>query len=84
MTYGIEYERRAFKYLQGIPQPDQRRVTDRIAELGMDPRGPNVEKLRGVPGFRVRQGNYWIIFTIDDGASVVTITKIGQRGDVYR
>ena len=80
----IDYEPRAFKFLKKIPPPDRARVTDRIATLEADPRPPGSIKLEGMRNaWRIRQGDYRIIYRIDDEAGVVTITKIGQRGDVY-
>lgn len=80
----IDYERRAFKYLSKIPPPDQQRVTDRIATLEDDPRPAGSVKLEGMRNaWRIRQGDYRIVYWIDDAAGIVTITKIGQRGDVY-
>ncbi len=81
----IDFEPRALKALRKVHQPDQARIVNRIGSLAADPRPANGTKLVGLEdAWRVRQGDYRIIYTIDDAAGVITITKIGQRGDVYR
>ena len=82
--YQIEIEPKVLKEVAAIPTPDIHRVRDRTRSLAEDPRPAGCEKLAGTDGFRVRQGNYRIVYRIDDAAHVVTITRVGPRGDVYR
>ena len=64
---------------------DRQRIIERIQALATDPRAQSSEKLAGYTDrYRVRQGNYRIIYLIDDGRHEVTIFKIGHRKDVYR
>ena len=64
---------------------DRRRVVERIQMLSVDPRAEGTEKLAGYADrYRVRQGQYRIIYLIDDKRHEVTIFKIGHRKDVYR
>ena len=64
---------------------DRRRLVARIAALGADPRPHGSEKLAGYDNrYRVRQGNYRIVYLIDDVRRDVTIFKVGHRRDVYR
>ena len=64
---------------------DRRRVIERIQTLGVDPRAEGSEKLAGYTDrYRVRQGQYRIIYLIDDKVHEVTIFKVGHRKDVYR
>jgi mRNA interferase RelE/StbE len=64
---------------------DRQRVVQRIQQLAADPRAPGSEKLAGYADrYRVRQGQYRIIYLIDDGRREVTIFKAGHRKDVYR
>jgi len=64
---------------------DRRRVIERIQTLGFDPRAEGSEKLAGYTDrYRVRQGQYRIIYLIDDKVHEVTIFKVGHRKDVYR
>ena len=85
MSYKVELEAEAAKALTKIPPPDQGRIYDRAMALADDPRPAGCEKLKGfTDAYRVRQGNYRIVYTIDDVLTIVTITRIAQRGQVYR
>lgn len=78
-------EPQAVEQLARIPNPDKRRIGRRIERLAEDPRPSGCEKLDGqVDAYRIRQGSYRIVYWIDDSVRIVTITKIGQRGSVYR
>ena len=60
-------------------------MVERIAAPGKDPRPHGSEKLAGYNDrYRVRQGNFRIVYLVDDGRSEVTIFKVGHRKDVYR
>ncbi len=83
-SYSLFLKRSAAKELEAVPAKDRRRIVGRIEALAADPRPPGVQKLSGAEKYRVRQGNYRILFTIDDAERRVVIVKIGQRGDVYR
>lgn len=64
---------------------DRQRIVERIQSLAADPRLPGSEKLAGYADrYRVRQGNYRIVYLIDDARHEVTIFKIGHRKEVYR
>jgi mRNA interferase RelE/StbE len=64
---------------------DRRRIVDRIGVLATKPRPNGVEKLAGYDDrYRVRQGNYRIVYLIDDSRLEVTVFKVGHRRDVYR
>lgn len=64
---------------------DRQRVVERIQSLAADPRAHGSEKLAGYADrYRIRQGQYRIIYLIDDERREVTIFKIGHRKDVYR
>ena len=64
---------------------DRQRIVGRIQSLASEPRTPGCEKLAGSTAlFRVRQGEYRVIYTIDDLNHVVVIVKVGHRREVYR
>ena len=64
---------------------DRERLVSRIQSLATNPRPHGSEKLAGYADrYRVRQGNFRIVYLIDDEASAVTIFKVGHRKDVYR
>lgn len=83
-SYKLQIKPSAAKELESLPKPDRLRVIERIRRLADDPRGPGTEKLSGAEKYRVRQGNYRIIFMIEDRIITVIILKIGDRKEVYR
>ena len=83
-SYSLFLKRSATKELEAVAAKDRRRIVDRIRSLATEPRPPGVEKLSGADKYRVRQGDYRILYTIDDVTSAVVVVKIGHRGDVYR
>lgn len=68
----------------GIPKPDQLRIVGVIDLLGDNPLPPKALKLRGREGYRIRVGDYRILYTFDGKVMTVLIIKIGHRKDVYR
>ena len=83
MSYQVEIKKAAQKALKKIPDPDYSRVKAAIYALAEDPRPPGYIKLKGRDGYRIRQGNYRIIYEIQDGALLVTVVTLGHRKDVY-
>ncbi len=64
---------------------DRQRIVGRIRTLATEPRPSGCEKLAGpAPLFRIRQGHYRVIYTIDDVNRAVEVVKVGHRRDVYR
>jgi mRNA interferase RelE/StbE len=85
MPYRIEVKRSAAKEIRAITRKqDRERVVERIAALAEDPRPPGCTKLSGREAYRVRQGEYRIVYTVEDDALVVEVVKVGHRRDVYR
>ncbi|MDH6237120.1 type II toxin-antitoxin system RelE/ParE family toxin [Cryobacterium sp. CG_9.6] len=82
-TYRIEVRPAALKALRSIHPTEQARIRGAIALLGEDPRPPGAKALQGRPGFRVRVGNYRIIYTLDEGVLLVVVVTLGHRSDVY-
>ena len=83
-SYKLLIKRSAAKELERLTLQDRRRISARIQALGADPRPPGGEKLSGEEKYRVRQGDYRVLYVIDDGAQTVTVVSIGHRRDVYR
>ena len=83
-SYKIVFKQSVVKDLRSIPTEDIRRILERIDGLADEPRPVGVEKLSGDEKYRIRQGNYRILYTIDDDVIIVTIVKVGHRRDVYR
>ena len=82
--YAIEISAHVAKYLVGIPKPDQLRIVCVIDLLGDNTLPPKALKLRGREGYRIRVGDYRILYTFDGKVMTVLIIKIGHRKDGYR
>lgn len=72
------------KDLASIPKADLQRIVHRIGTLAVDPRPPGYERLTGEERYRIRQGNYRIIYSIQDFELTVWVVKVGHRREVYR
>ena len=83
-SYKIVFRESITKDLRAIPNKDVARILRRIDELAHDPRPPGSEKLTGEEKYRIRQGNYRVLYTIEDEIVTVTVVKIGHRRNVYR
>ena len=81
--YEIVFKRSVYKDLKAIPKSDIARILKRIDALADDPRGTGCEKLSGQEKCRVRQGVYRIVYEIEDDRLIVTVVKVGHRGQVY-
>jgi mRNA interferase RelE/StbE len=84
-VYAVELLPSAARELAKIGRPIQHRIAGRIDRLSLEPRGGGAIKLRG-PGelWRVRVGDYRIVYRIEDERLVVLIIRIGHRREVYR
>ena len=83
-SYSLEIKRSAAKELEQLPRKDRGRVIARIRALADDPRPAGVEKLSGQERYRVRQGNYRILYEIHGEVLRIIVVKLGHRRDVYR
>ncbi|MEW6314156.1 MAG: type II toxin-antitoxin system RelE/ParE family toxin [Pseudomonadota bacterium] len=86
MSYTVVIKRQAQKKLQSLTRPDRYRIAEKIELLGDDPDSPelDVKKLEGAPYWRMRVGNWRVIFDRQDEVRIIAIEKIGARGDVYK
>jgi mRNA interferase RelE/StbE len=80
--YSLFFRESVRKDLDSIPKSDLQRIMARIASLADNPRPPGSEKLSGEEKYRVRQGNYRIIYAIEDSRLIVMIVKVGHRREV--
>ncbi len=83
-SYRLLIKPSAADELEALPRKERARIVARIRRLAPDPRPPGSEKLSGEEKYRVRQGNYRILYSVDDGGASVVVVKIGHRRDVYR
>ena len=84
MSYSVFILPRAKKEFSALPKPEYEKVKQAMLALDTNPRPANCSKLTGRDGWRIRVGNYRLIYTIDDKARIVTVLHIGHRRDVYR
>ena len=84
MTYRIEVTRTALKSLRRIDAADLPRLRGAIALLAEDPRPPASRPLRGRDGWRLRVGDYRILYTIHDEAVLIVIVQVAHRSAAYR
>ncbi|NBY59180.1 MAG: type II toxin-antitoxin system RelE/ParE family toxin [Synechococcaceae bacterium LLD_019] len=84
--YSLTIKPSAAKELQGITdKATLTRLIERIKSLSTQPRPSGSEKLAGRSSlYRVRQGNYRVIYSVDDQSRIVDVVKVGHRRDVYR
>jgi len=83
--YRILIKPSAVKEIEAIsPKKDRQRIVGRISKLADNPRPPGCEKLSGQEKYRIRQGRYRIVYSIEDQDLIVHVVKVGHRKDVYR
>ena len=83
-SYSLYIKPSAGKELEALPAKDRQRIVARLQALADEPRPAGYEKLSGDEKYRVRQGPYRVLYTVDDGAREVVVVKIGPRREVYR
>jgi mRNA interferase RelE/StbE len=83
-AYKIFFKKSVQKDLSFLPKNDLKKILSRIQNLGEDPRPAGCEKLTGQERYRLRQGRYRILYSIQDVELTVWIVKVGHRKDVYR
>lgn len=84
--YKIVFTKQAYKSLRRIPKDYVRRIRDRLGQISEDPYAqiPNVTKLQNRAGYRLRIGDWQVIYDVQEGELVILVLKIGSRGDIYR
>jgi mRNA interferase RelE/StbE len=83
-AYKIYFRESVEKDLSSIPKKDLKRILKRIQMLADDPRPSGCEKLTGQERYRVRQGKYRIVYSIQDYELTIWVVKVGHRKDIYR
>lgn len=82
--YELRFKPSVAKDLRDIPKTDLRRILNRVESLRDDPRPAGCEKLSAQERYRLRQGNYRILYEVLDAQVVVEVVKIGHRREVCR
>lgn len=84
MTYQIDFSKQAEKQFDALPTQVQQRLQPRIDALAETPRPPGVLKMEGEENlYRIRVGNYRIIYEIQDRVLLIVVVKVGHRSNVY-
>lgn len=80
----ISFAKSAEKELLKLDKNLAKRILDKIGLLGNNPYGQNSQKLSGGKGYRIRIGDYRVVYTIDKDANILTVIRIRHRRDAYR
>jgi mRNA interferase RelE/StbE len=83
-AYRLFFKKSVQNDLEGIPKKDLKRILNRIAALADNPRPLGCEKLTGQERYRLRQGRYRIVYSIQDEVLTVWVVKVGHRKHIYR
>ena len=82
--YKIYFKESVEKDFRAIPKKDLQKIILRIQALASEPRPPGHEKLTGRERYRIRQGHYRIVYSIQDKEFTVWVVKVGHRKDIDR
>jgi mRNA interferase RelE/StbE len=83
-VYRLEISHTAHRQISKLPAQTRERVNSAIALLAENPRPPGVKKLTAREGYRLRIGNYRILYNIDNEAGTVVVYRVMPRENVYR
>lgn len=85
MSYNVEISKRALKQLNKLPSEIQERIQLKIDELAIEARPNGVKKLKNSEiGYRIRLGDYRILYDIYDDILLITVVEIGHRSKIYQ
>jgi mRNA interferase RelE/StbE len=82
--YEIFFKESVWKDIRKVPKSDLKKILSRIQNLGDNPRPIGCEKLTGQELYRVRQGKFRIVYSIQDDELTIWVIRIGHRSNVYR
>jgi mRNA interferase RelE/StbE len=84
MKYQVILPKSVQRELDRLPDETANRILARLAALETNPRPADVKKLKGRDAWRIRAGDYRVIYEIQDRASQIIVITIGHRREVYR
>lgn len=82
--YRLEISRIAHKQIEALPPRLQQRVNEVIARLANEPRPVGAKKLMGIEGYRIRIGDYRILYTVNYASRLITVYRVKHRREAYR
>jgi mRNA interferase RelE/StbE len=82
--FDLVFKESVSRDLKEIPKQDVQRILERIDALRDDPHPPGSVKLSGKEYYRIRQGNYRVVYEVQDTRLVVIVIKVGHRREIYR
>jgi mRNA interferase RelE/StbE len=82
--YKIFFKKSVWKDFESIPKKDLKKILQRIDLLAENPRPPGSQTLSAQERYRIRQGYYRIVYSIQDDELTVWVVKVGHRKDIYR
>jgi mRNA interferase RelE/StbE len=82
-AYKLFFKKSVQKDFDSISKKDLKRILSRIESLSEDPRPKGCDKLTGQERYRLRQGQYRIVYSIQDDELTVWVVKVGHRKDIY-
>lgn len=82
----LTYKKSALKAIQKMPRPQAQKLVSELEAMAHNPHAyqGDWKPMKGAPYWRLRQGSYRAICSIDDGQLVLLVLKVGSRGDVYK
>ncbi|ODH01208.1 addiction module toxin RelE [Nostoc sp. KVJ20] len=85
MSYEVKFSKGAKKQFRKLPLDVQQRIQTKINDLAIEPRPNGVKKLQGDDNsYRLRVGDYRVIYEVVDDVLIVTVIKIGHRSNIYK
>lgn len=84
MSYSVLISTRAVKDIAALPEQMKERVKEAIASLEKNPRPHGVKKLKGKEGYRIRVGDYRILYGIEDAVKIVAVERVRHRKESYK
>jgi mRNA interferase RelE/StbE len=84
VSYTVTITRVAQKELGNLAEPNFTRICEALEGLAEDPRPLGIKKLKGREGWRLRIGDYRVIYEIDDTQKIIIVLHVGHRRDIYR
>jgi mRNA interferase RelE/StbE len=83
MAYQLTFNKKAVQFLEKINDPDYSKIKSAINSLSDNPRPNGYKKLKGREGYRIRVGDYRIIYEVFDKHLIIEIIAVGNRKNVY-